>query len=105
MSMKNFFSRFGPPLLGVLLSTAALMPLAHAQAPAPAIGVDAARHLLNRTGFAANDGEIRTFAALSRAQAADRLLEATRLEAAQKPPAWVNEAPIAPARRAPTRSR
>lgn len=98
MPMKNFFHRFGPPLLGVLLSTAALMPLAHAQAAAPAIGAEAARHLLNRTGFAATDGEIRTFAALSRAEAADRLLEAIRLEAAQKPPAWVNEAPIAPAR-------
>jgi uncharacterized protein (DUF1800 family) len=69
MPMKNFFHASDHPC-GVLLSTAALMPLAHA-GQLHRRQRQAARHLLNRTGFAANDGEIRTFAALSRAEAAD----------------------------------
>ena len=63
-----------------------------------ALGADNARHLLNRTGFAASDAEIAAFAKLSRADAADRLLKTVQTVATQAPPAWVNDPPIAPAR-------
>jgi uncharacterized protein (DUF1800 family) len=55
------------------------------------IGYDGARHLLNRTGFAATDAEIRDFAPLERADAVDRLLAGARREASLKPPAFVDE--------------
>ncbi len=60
-----------------------------AQAGAP-IGLDAARHLLNRTSFAASPGEIEAFARLAREQAADRLLASTERQAATPPPAWAS---------------
>ena len=65
------------------------------------IGPDGARHLLGRTGFAASSNDIRTFATLTRAEAADKLIKsaAASTEAASPPPAWVNEKPIAPAKR------
>jgi len=92
--MKKYF-----PGLAICLTLAALVlaPLARA-ADSGAIGADAARHLLNRTGFAATDADIRTFAALSREDAADKLLRAVVSEAQQKPPAWVDEPPIPPAK-------
>ena len=62
-----------------------------------AIGVDGARHLLNRTGFSATPEEINAFAALSRADAADRLLKAATITAITAPPGWVNEPPPSPA--------
>jgi len=52
------------------------------------IGFEAARHLLNRTSFAASPSEIETFSGLDREQAVDRLLDATRREAATPPPGW-----------------
>ncbi|MBL8515091.1 MAG: DUF1800 domain-containing protein [Betaproteobacteria bacterium] len=60
------------------------------------IGEDAARHLLHRTGFAASEKEIKAFAALSREDAAARLVKETRGTAQTPPPAWVNDAPIPP---------
>ena len=48
--------------------------LAAAPAPAATLGFDDARHLLNRTSFAANTSDIETFARLTRAQAVERLL-------------------------------
>ncbi|MBL8511005.1 MAG: DUF1800 domain-containing protein [Betaproteobacteria bacterium] len=62
---------------------------------AEAIGADGARHLLVRTGFAASPAEIKAFAALSREQAADRLLQGAKTSVATPPPAWVNEPPTA----------
>ena len=47
-----------------------------------------ARHLLNRTSFAAQVDEIDAFTRLSRAEAVDRLLADTRRQAAYPPPAW-----------------
>ena len=62
------------------------------------LGADDARHLLNRTGFAASAADIAVFAKLSRADAADRLLKSFQPVATQSPPAWVNEPPIPPVR-------
>ncbi len=50
-----------------------------------------ARHLLNRTSFAAQVDEIDAFARLSRADAVDRLLSDTRRQAAYPPPAWAQK--------------
>ena len=69
--------------------TAALalaLPLA-AQA---ALGFDDARHLLNRTSFAAGPADIETFAALTREQAVDRL-SWTGKPAVTPPPSWMRE--------------
>ena len=62
-----------------------------AQAASGTLGLDDARHLLNRTGFAASPEEIRTFAGLTRGEAVDRLLGSTRKAAVTPPPAWVSE--------------
>ena len=74
---------------------------ATAMAQDAALGADGARHLLGRTGFAASNSDIRAFATLSRAEAADRLvkLAAESTIAITSPPAWVNDKPIAPATR------
>ena len=62
------------------------------------LGADNARHLLNRTGFAATETNIAAYAKLNRAEAADRLLTSARSVATQSPPAWVNEPPPSPVR-------
>lgn len=64
----------------------------------PAMGADDARHLLNRAGFAASEADIQAFARLSRAEAAAQLVKDARTTAGLPPPAWVNAAPIAPAK-------
>ena len=76
----------------LLLMTFAVYSWA-AEAP---LGADNARHLLNRTGFAASAAEIAEFAKLGRDDAAGQLLGAVQINAKQSPPAWVNEPPIAP---------
>jgi uncharacterized protein (DUF1800 family) len=55
------------------------------------LGFDHARHLLNRTSFAANVDDVATFARLTREQAADRLLAWTAKPRVTQPPAWVDE--------------
>lgn len=65
--------------------------IASAQVPArasPAMGFDEARHLLNRTSFAAQTAEIEDYAKLTRAEGVDRLLAETRRQAAYPAPAW-----------------
>ena len=65
--------------------------IASAQAPERAtgpMGFDEARHLLNRTSFAAQTAEIEDYAKLTRAEAVDRLLAETRRQAAYPAPAW-----------------
>ena len=69
--------------------------IASAQAPAErlaraptAMGFDEARHLLNRTSFAAQTAEIEEYAKLTRAEGVDRLLAETRRQASYPPPAW-----------------
>ena len=52
------------------------------------LGFDEARHLLNRTSFAAQSAEIDDYAKLTREQAVDQLLSETRRIAAYPAPAW-----------------
>jgi len=61
---------------------AQLSPSAHT------MGFDEARHLLNRTSFAAQTRDIDDFARLTREQAVDRLLMETRRQAAYPAPEW-----------------
>ena len=74
--------------VAVLLLVVAMAPAsAQPQAAAP-MGFDDARHLLNRTSFAAQVSEINEFGKLTRAEAVDRLLAETRRQASYPPPAW-----------------
>ncbi len=66
-----------------------LLCCAGAVAAAP-MGFDEARHLLNRTSFAANVGDIEAFAKLTRAQAVDQLLGWTAGTVATPAPGWIN---------------
>ncbi|MEO8386366.1 MAG: DUF1800 family protein, partial [Betaproteobacteria bacterium] len=65
-----------------------------------AIGLDGARHLLGRTGFAAANDDIRAYAELSRNEAAEKIVKTAVKSsvAVTPPPAWVNDKPIAPAK-------
>ena len=65
-------------------------------APTDRLTQDDARHLLNRTGFAASAADAAAFSGLTRAQAAEKLLADARDVALTPPPAWVNT-PIIPA--------
>src|SRR5262245_36755134 len=85
-------------MLRALVILVVLGASAAAYAQRSPIGFDQARHLLNRTGFAASIDEIQAFAALDREQAADRLLAAGRERAATPPPPWVQEAFLSPRR-------
>ena len=67
-------------LLGAGVATAQGLPVG--------MGFDQARHLLNRTSFAAQTTEIDDYAQLTRAQAVDRLLSETRRTAAYPAPTW-----------------
>jgi uncharacterized protein (DUF1800 family) len=55
---------------------------------AQTMSFDDARHLLNRTSFAAQPKEINDYTKLTRAQAVDRLLAETRRQAAYPAPEW-----------------
>lgn len=81
-------------LLMVVLGTLVLGGIGGA-AQAQEIGVDGARHLLNRTGFAASEPEIQSFSRLTREQAADRILKGALTVALTPPPSWIDE-PIIP---------
>src|SRR5688572_15630395 len=59
---------------------------------APPLGLDDARHLLQRTSFAATPWEMARYAALSREQAADRLLSPAHAEAVTPAPGWTRDA-------------
>lgn len=73
---------------------AVFFSVAIAAKPSATLDADEARHLLNRTGFAASQLEVGEFTGLTRIQAANRLLEAGRTVAVSPPPAWVNEPSI-----------
>jgi uncharacterized protein (DUF1800 family) len=79
--------RFTAASVGLALAVLALL----AQAAGGPLGFDDARHLLNRTDFAANPEEIRAFAKLTRLEAADRLLAETHVTAVTAPPTWVKD--------------
>jgi uncharacterized protein (DUF1800 family) len=70
---------------------AGLLLAAASAAQAVEIGVEGARHLLNRAGFGASDAEVRAFSSLTRAEAVDRLLAGTGSESTVAPPAFVSE--------------
>jgi uncharacterized protein (DUF1800 family) len=84
-----FFRRAILGFLGVVGVLAAHVCFA-AGIAAP-LGFDDARHLLNRTSFAASPEDIAAFGKLTRGEAADRLLASTPGSAATPPPAWVDE--------------
>lgn len=65
--------------------------LAGAATAAPAIGPEAARHLLNRTGFDARPARIDEIAGLSRSEAAEAVLAGNAKSAGTPAPAWVGE--------------
>ncbi|MEO7727964.1 MAG: DUF1800 domain-containing protein [Burkholderiales bacterium] len=76
---------------GTVSLVVALATSAFARAAEP-MGFDEARHLLNRTSFAANADDIDAFAKLTRAQAVDQLLAWTASNKVATPaPAWVND--------------
>lgn len=72
------------------------------QAAAP-LGYDDARHLLNRTSFAATPAEIESYARLTREQAVERLLSTSRPQHVTPAPRWTAE-PFESPRRARTMS-
>ena len=69
-------------------AVALLLAAATASAQTALMGFDKARHLLNRTSFAAQTSEIDDYATLTREQAVDRLLSQTRRTAAYPAPTW-----------------
>ncbi len=80
--------------MGAIRQTLAAVTLLLAPAgvlAAGAMGFEEARHLLSRTSFAAGLDDINAFAALSREQAADRLLEASGKKVATPAPGWVGD--------------
>ncbi len=87
-------ARFVPALLrhaGIVVLVAAMSAPVAAWAAA-AMGFDEARHLLNRTSFAADVDTIVAFAKLTRAQAVDQLLAWTASnKVGTPPPAWIND--------------
>ena len=74
-----------------VLAAASLLTASFALAASGPLGFDNARHLLNRTSFAAGPADIDAFAALTREQAVDRLLAWTGKPAVTPPPAWTGE--------------
>src|SRR5258706_12926514 len=61
-----------------------------------AIGSDGARHLLNRSGFAAGQAHIQEVSRLCPIEAAGPLRQAANTLAATPPPPWLDDAPIPP---------
>ena len=57
----------------------------------PVLGIDDARRLLARTGFGATPADVAAFAALTRAQAVDRLLAGTTTTALTPPPPAIDD--------------
>ncbi len=89
MKKISLFTMLLPLIAAMFLSGSRV----HAAADS-SVGADNARHLLNRTGFAATDSDIAAFAKLGRVEAADQLVKAVRSTATQAPPAWVNDPPV-----------
>jgi uncharacterized protein (DUF1800 family) len=75
-------------LLRMLAIMFAAIALPAAAAP---MGIEDARHLLNRAGFGARSADVAAFAALSREAAVAQLLIDTRIDAGPPPPAEIAE--------------
>ncbi|HVG05639.1 MAG TPA: DUF1800 domain-containing protein [Burkholderiaceae bacterium] len=82
-------------LVGVV-SVLVLVASSVAPAAEPALGVQGAKLLLTRAGFAPNDDEIAAYSTLSHAAAVDRLLAGVRTTAVTAAPAWIDERFVAP---------
>ncbi len=80
-----------PPFLAAIAAALLCVAPPGAAATGDALGYDDARHLLNRTGFGANEAEIERYAGMSREQAVKALLGSGRAVAATPPPAWTGE--------------
>ncbi len=93
---KRWPACFALTLGVVLLPGFLLLPLAGMANSSDKLTADDARHLLNRSGFAASRQDIATFTGMSRQQAADKLVGESRTDAVTPPPKWINE-PIVPA--------
>jgi len=94
MRMMTYLKAKNFPLMAALLATA--VSIGVQAKPADKLNQDDARHLLNRTGFAASAADAQSFTGLSRQQAAERLLADARDVAVTQAPAWV-ATPIVPA--------
>ncbi len=90
---NNFVTNIFRSVVGVLmvLATAGVQ-----SKPTDLLSLDDARHLLNRSGFAASAADAESFTGLSRQEAADWLLRTSRDVSVTPPPAWVST-PIVPA--------
>ena len=63
------------------------------------MGLDDARHLLSRVGFAATSADIQAFAKMTRFEAADQLVKGATSLAVTPALPWVDELPLSPAKR------
>jgi uncharacterized protein (DUF1800 family) len=89
--------RYGmSPVKKILFLLFALIGFAVPMVQGQEIGLDGARHLLNRTGFSASDSDIREYALLTRDLAVNRLLKRVVTTALAAPPSWVDEPPLPP---------
>lgn len=78
-------------MLSALLPVAIAASVFAVAARSQGMGVEEARHLLNRTGFDAQLREVDQFARLTRREGVERLLAGVHTEARIPPPAWVKE--------------
>jgi uncharacterized protein (DUF1800 family) len=86
--MRNAFAY---ALIAVAVSLSpVLIPTASASAT-DLLTYDDARHLLNRAGFGATEGEIQRCVGMTRERAARMLLDSARTSAVTPPPAWTAE--------------
>ena len=87
-STRSVVAAFGWLLLCLVALLLAVASASAQPTRASPMGFDEARHLLNRTSFAAQTNEIDDYARLTREQAVDRLLSETRRTAAYPAPTW-----------------
>jgi uncharacterized protein (DUF1800 family) len=78
-------------MLNLALPLAAAASIISAGAAAQGMGMEEARHLLNRTGFDAQLREIDEYARLTRREGVERLLAGVHTAARTPPPAWVKD--------------
>ncbi|MEI6737945.1 MAG: DUF1800 domain-containing protein [Pseudomonadota bacterium] len=97
MKTKDAFKFSQPWCRGIMLvlTIVLLTPSIFAK-PSEKLTADDARHLLNRTGFAASLSEVESFTGMTRQGAAEKLIHAARDVASTPAPKWTN-APIIPA--------
>jgi len=75
---------------------AMLMLAFNSVAAEPPLGIQGARQLLTRAGFAPSDLDVATYSALTHKAAVDRLLAGTRTSTVTPAPAWIDERLVPP---------